>query len=210
MTSITARPILFSGPMIRAILNGEKTQTRRIASLAQCVNKKGCPYGDPGDLLWVRETWQAIHVSFDPETGLYDDFYTPKTIPKDNPSNWWAVRYAATDPEANDNKEDRGFSWRPSIFMPRWASRITLEIAAVRIERLQDISEDDARAEGITDGGCLNCGNSEPCGCASPEPSARDGFCCLWHQINGLNSWHANPWVWVVEFRVLSVAGVQS
>jgi hypothetical protein len=179
--------------MIRAILNGKKTQTRRIASLAQCVNKKGCPYGDPGDLLWVRETWQAIHVSFDPETGLYDDFYAPKTIPKDNPSNWWAVRYAATDPEANDNKEDRGFSWRPSIFMPRWASRITLEIAAVRIERLQDISEDDAQAEGcdpvVHPDGAVDCG------------TRKTTFARLWNTINGPESWDANPWVWVVEFH---------
>jgi hypothetical protein len=99
------------------------------------------------------------------------------------------------------DRSESGIRWRPSIHMPRWASRITLEIAAVRVERLQDISEDDARAEGITDGGCLNCGNPEPCECASPEPSARDAFCYLWHQIHGCNSWHTNPWVWVVEFH---------
>lgn len=69
------------------------------------------------------------------------------------------------------------------------------------IERLQDISEEDAAAEGISDGGCLNCGEPEPCGCADPKPDARDAFARLWHSINGEESWHANPWVWVVEFK---------
>jgi hypothetical protein len=88
------------------------------------------------------------------------------------------------------------------MFMPRWASRITLEITGVRVERLVDISEDDARAEGITDGGCLNCGESETnCGCLNPQPDARDSFIYLWESINGPGSWAANPWVWVVEFR---------
>lgn len=90
---------------------------------------------------------------------------------------------------------------RPSIHMPRWASRILLEVTSVRVERLQDISEADARAEGITDGGCTNCGNPEPCGCADPAPDARDAFCNLWQSINGDQSWIANPWVWVVEFK---------
>jgi hypothetical protein len=88
------------------------------------------------------------------------------------------------------------------MFMPRWAGRITLVITGVRVEQLQDISEDDARAEGITDGGCLECGESETnCGCINPQPDARDSFIHLWESINGPGSWAANPWVWVVEFR---------
>lgn len=85
--------------------------------------------------------------------------------------------------------------------MPRWASRILLEITDVRVERLNDISEEDARAEGIIDGGCLNCGEPEPCGCANPEPDATDAFAYLWQSIYGQENWNANPWVWVIEFN---------
>jgi hypothetical protein len=94
-----------------------------------------------------------------------------------------------------------GYKWVPSIHMPRWASRILLEITDVRVERLSDISEKDARAEGIIDGGCLNCGESEPCGCANPEPDATDAFAYLWQSIYGQENWNANPWVWVIEFK---------
>jgi hypothetical protein len=86
--------------------------------------------------------------------------------------------------------------------MPRWASRIALEITAVRVERLQEITEKDARAEGIIDGGCLNCGEHEPCGCNNPQPDARDSFVWLWDSINGKTCpWSSNPFVWVIEFR---------
>lgn len=77
----------------------------------------------------------------------------------------------------------------------------SLEITDVRVERIQDISEEQARAEGITDGGCTECGNHEPCGCANPSPSAIDSFSWLWESIYGRGSWDANPWVWVVEFK---------
>ncbi|MGU7800820.1 hypothetical protein ACV2ZF_26720, partial [Escherichia coli] len=91
--------------------------------------------------------------------------------------------------------------WTPSIHMPRWASRILLEITSVRVERLNAISEEDARAEGIIDGGCLNCGEPEPCGCANPVPDATDAFAYLWQSIYGQENWNANPWVWVIEFK---------
>ena len=197
------RPILFRAPMVRAILAGQKTQTRRIVNhpLAQaavrihsckgqsefdCILSDGgggiikCPYGAPGDRLWVRETWahERDGTSCPDDTGIL---------------------YRATDSGWDD--EDTGLRWRPSIFMPRWASRITLEITRVLVERLQEISDADARAEGIADGGCLNCGESEPCGCADPAPDARDAFAWLWQSIHGSNSWHANPFVWVIEFR---------
>lgn len=195
------RPILFSGPMVRAILEGHKTVTRRAISVkltnrfdeprgpadvaagypfVECDDGywpavNFCPYGQPGDRLWVRETF-----------AIYGD------------RKMAAIHYRADHPHHVGQK---GMGYKPSIHMPRWASRILLEIAAVRVERLHDISEEQARAEGITDGGCTNCGEHEPCGCDCPAPSAVDSFAHLWQQINGAESWDANPWVWVVELK---------
>lgn len=195
------RPVLFSGAMVRAILGGHKTQTRRVmkpvceipdalawheeTSVGLSFAKPGywranvggssytgrarCPYGVPGDRLWVRETFKLV------------DGERPE------------IYYRASDSEDGP--------WTPSIFMPRHLSRITLDVVNVRVERLQDITEQDSRAEGITDGGCLNCGKSEPCGCSSPKPDARDSYVHLWESIYGkVHPWHSNPWVWVVEF----------
>jgi len=190
------RPILFSAPMVRAILDGSKTQTRRVVKDAQPAgiglchwSKTGwahlrlsggcscqpvrCPYGIPGNQLWVRETFNG------------------------NAEVGYACR--ATEPDMN------GCPWRPSIFMPRAASRILLRITDVRVQRLQEISNEDARAEGISDGGCLSCGNSEPCGCNDPQPDPRDGFSWLWQSIHGSDGWHANPWVWVITFRRIAL-----
>ena len=88
--------------------------------------------------------------------------------------------------------------------MPRWALRLTLEVTDIRAQRVQEISEEDARAEGISDGGCLSCGKSEPCGCSNPRPDARDAFCWLWDSINAKRGYgfSVNPWVWAVTFRV--------
>ena len=173
------RPILFSAPMVRAILAGTKTQTRRVCKPAEaqgmtyvvnCMdgtwrNEEGdmpsfrCPHGVPGDRLWVRE------------------------------SHWWFKDEPA------------------SIHMPRWASRITLEVTGVRVERLQDISEADAIAEGIEQMPCevpdtklwrnYTPDNGWTPRVAMPQNSYRS----LWESINGQGSWDANPWVWVVEFR---------
>lgn len=197
------RPILFSGPMIRAILASTKSQTRRIVKPQpdsrpgmECTrvlfkNRKGdvvldeaaeakeprlcailCPYGQPGDRLWVRET----HM------------------------NWWKLDPA--NPEgprlfshvaayAADGYElEPGERWIPSIHMLRAASRILLEITAVRVERLQDISEADALAEGVPHSLNLPGGRF-----------ARENFEHLWWTINGDGSWESNPWVWVVEFE---------
>jgi hypothetical protein len=180
------RPILFSAPMVRAILAGTKTQTRRIVKKTEAVSfdEDGrlsflpCPYGQPRDLLYVREGFSYTHDCTKDDVGA--------------PVWYWA-----------DGNPDHGDFTRPkpSIHMPRWASRIMLEIISVRVQKLQNISEADSRAEGIIDGGCLNCGNPEPCGCDNPAPDARDSFCRLWQSINGELSWHENPWVWVVEFK---------
>lgn len=210
---MTDRPILFSAPMVRALLADTKTQTRRAVKPADwnfahtpefnidaatrrhewLARKAGepstfrwlpCPYGQRGDRLWVRESHWFFQDKHDPVTG-----YTPPVLTTED------VEYRA-------DGESTRHGWRPSIHMPRWASRITLNVTGVRVERLQAISEEDARAEGITDGGCLNCGNSElSCGCLNPRPDARDSFVDLWKSINGEESWNANPWVWVVEFE---------
>ena len=215
--------MIFNGEMVRAILDGRKTQTRRVMnpqpandiSRATFPNpdvvgwwcslrhKHGsttahfCPFGAVGDRLWVRETWQAIHDSVDEFGHVEERTYAP-SIPKEKDRYWHTV-YA--EHFGDENREDRGFPWRPAIHMPRWASRITLEITSVRVERLNDISEEDARAEGIIDGGCLNCGEPEPCGCVNPQPDATDAFAYLWQSIYGQENWDANPWVWVIEFR---------
>jgi len=173
---MTERPILFSAPMVRALLAGTKTQTRRAlrdgtwwtpehgvirmapAGLA-CTGfaHVACPYGKPGNRLWVRETW-AQH-------GL-------------------RAVYRAD----GDERPTGAGAWRPSIHMPRKLSRITLEVTGVRVERLQDISTSDCWAEGIP---------------SSPDVDPLHEYRDLWESINGTGSWDANPWVWVVEFKRL-------
>lgn len=194
---MTVRPILMSAPMVRAIIDGSKTQTRRVASKLvrhpdlgnlytpgalvlegepQHVIERACPYGRPGDRLWVREAW-APH-----------------------PQDPCTVFYRATV-EAETGFPVWSGPWRPSIHMPRRASRITLEITGVRVERLQDISEVDARAEGIDydpgEGGVFHVRSLA--GCCSD--TAAGSYRKLWEQINGPESWASNPWVWAVDFR---------
>lgn len=165
------RPIILSGPMVRAILAGAKTQTRRVVK-PQAMGQWGpvvpCPYGRPGDRLWVREAWRPVH-------GGYSDL---------------GARYRA------DFERDQTV-WRPSIHMPRWASRITLEVTGVRVERLQDISEADAQAEGSFEWA------AEQDTPVRDLDEARLVYLQLWQSINGPASWDADPWVWVVEFRRL-------
>jgi hypothetical protein len=213
------RPILFSAPMVRAILAGAKTQTRRVLKEQpqrdvwpfppmtendRALIVKRCPYGVPGDRLWVREAHWFFQDEHDPVTG-----YTPPVLTTED------VEYRA-------DGESTRHGWRPSIHMPRWASRITLNITGVRVERLQAISEDDARAEGChgpEDDVANNLPNCHRCagtglytafaanGGAMPDtdcdlcdtPAKR--FRLLWGSINGTESWDANPWVWVVEFQ---------
>ncbi|CAA0348542.1 morphogenetic protein [Klebsiella pneumoniae] len=209
---MTERGMIFNGEMVRAILDGRKTQTRRIVKLqpdedglAKVTNgpwvdtserNYRCPFGDVGDRIWVRETFQGPLFDYEQMEAYLEDssrFEKPEFC-----------QYAADGghrPEYQDADDNLRHGWRPSIHMPRWASRIMLEITDVRVERLNAISEEDARAEGIIDGGCLNCGEPEPCGCANPEPDATDAFAYLWQSIYGQESWNANPWVWVIEFK---------
>lgn len=210
------RPILFSAPMVRALLDGTKTKTRRAVKLNAAGRVKApgspknwhpddpdcaqaCPYGQPGDRLWVRETWNW----FDPEAipqarrGMRADF----TGRQGERQIEWCAAYSADGPLAYPGYEGRDH-WRPSIHMPRWASRITLEIVSVRVERLQDISEADAMAEGCTKNhNGYFWGGPHAVSSLKQMPTATGAYRDLWKSINGPSSWDANPWVWVVEFR---------
>jgi hypothetical protein len=185
---VTERPILFSAPMVRAILEGRKIQTRRVIQrtiegspykaswvlLPGCVNKRTppCPYGLPGDALWVRETWLT-------ESYAYNDL-KPSDL-----SGEETILYAAdADWSANKTVGRK----RVSLHMPRWASRLTLRITSTRLERLQDITESDCIAEG--------CGSPITRDCKKPK------FMALWESINGPGSWEENPYVWAITFRV--------
>lgn len=240
------RPILFSGAMVRALLDGTKTQTRRVVkpqperrNIEQIGNMLGfkkrqgdgfwlwpnarerilaeCPYGQPGDRLWVRETWQVARETLDYETGgEYDVFEWPDELGDPrlhlNGDARFGMKaglfYAADGEHKNpsvfynltgiDNKtilRPREITWRPSIHMPRWASRITLEITSVRVERLQNISRGDAMGEGC------------PFQNMAQGDDPRQWYAQLWDRLNGTGSWDANPWVWVIEFRPIEAQG---
>lgn len=231
------RPILFSGPMVRALLDGSKTQTRRIGK-TQCAvwtelsveysrhAKKGkvavathlaypngtarhgiceCPYGIPGDRLWVREAFRfpesldhlsPAQVGHKAISAGYPQPWCPTQFEADSsrrtPQEW---RDFVTPPQANDAGR-----LRVGMHMPRWASRITLEVTRVRVERLQDISEADAMAEGSPPSHPSIDRISREFGYAD---FPRSWYAQLWEQINGPGSWAANPWVWAIEFRRL-------
>jgi hypothetical protein len=205
MSEIKERPILFSAPMVRAILDGRKTVTRRPvkADWVQserapinnapglfhfwCSGEHVCPYGEPGQRLWVRETWYCDH-----DDVMRGPYLKPDDLDVSEAREDGTLVYAAdglTPYEADQP------IWKPSIHMPRWASRILLEITDVRVERLQDISRADIRAEG------LQC----PPELASDDvsPNYRDWYPAAWKELwnSTGGDWDANPWVWVVEFK---------
>jgi len=206
------RPILFSAPMVRALLAGTKTQTRRVVKMKphhqieerddgtpwpwmhdgerNADSWLACPYGQPGDRLWVRETWQGpllqeFEIDADP-----DWHYASHLHQYQNPEHCEYAADGGPKPEYTDADDVMRQGWRPSIHMPRWASRITLEVTGVRVERLQGISEADAIAEGVRNSLHLPGGRF-----------ARENFEHLWWTINGDGSWESNPWVWVIEFK---------
>ena len=201
MTKITERGMIFNGEMVRALLDGRKTQTRRI--IKDCtvgsdqiskfiqIEKKFigcypedvpelirecCPYGVPGDRIWVREAFRVHSRATDVATLVY----------KASERNSWTEQTRRV-PVAVCNKPATPEKWTPSLHMPRWASRILLEITGVRVERLRSMSQDDARAEGVI--------------AASGPMEAGLAFRELWDSIYGEESWKANPWVWVIEFK---------
>lgn len=203
-TTPRERPILFKPEMVRAILSGSKTQTRRIITPQDTTTEPGWmfyrrgktvygweegkdnefaailwagPYGSKGTRLWVRETWA-------PHEGRQHAYYYA-----DHPD--WRTSADGEDVDIN--------RWRPSIHMPRWACRLVLEVTEVRVERLQDISDEDVRAEGI---------RIERHPEESPEDYAMshvEAYAEAWDRINGARaSWDSNPWVWVVSFKPVS------
>lgn len=211
-----SRQILFTAPMVRAILDGSKTQTRRIGKCQKddatelaveysMHATRGevavatyrafpdggsarwglceCPYGIQGDRLWVRETFQFVHANSDGQRNTFSSA-TPFT---QHDYKW--IEYAAT-PKDNEPPP----KWKPSIFMPRWVSRITLEIVSVRVERLKTISPHDCFQEGVRCPGCDSSGH-EPC----VEMVGK--YKKLWESLNGKGSWKKNPWVWVITFK---------
>ncbi|HDH0408326.1 TPA: hypothetical protein PIO36_004458 [Klebsiella pneumoniae] len=228
MTKITERGMIFNAEMVRALLSGRKTQTRRIMKPQpepcprgghwwpsnvfktmlhvedEMQNGKGgwgglvgdaCPFGAVGDRIWVRETWGVVSHAFS-DDGLMIDWVPdrPATAIHEMPfGNGYYSGYAiyAADGDYtwgdDDGYEDGRSCWKPSIHMPRAASRILLEITDVRVERLRSMSQDDARAEGVI--------------AASGPMEAGLAFRELWDSIYGEESWKANPWVWVIKFK---------
>lgn len=259
------RPILMSAPMVRALLSGAKTKTRRIAKGAPhhdfeaeavmvhgqaCFGRRGqagttaetfhffmgeegelpalaCPYGVPGDRLWVRESCRAEELSRPPQTRAATRLERERLgrttmIELDEMDGIDGVRYAADDAWAKiENTPEAGEKWSalyhysgrgkagignqvPSIHMPRWASRLTLEITDVRVERLRDISEADAEAEGIREPSLgdlhlIDRGAASSVARAKAPPLVLWEF--LWKRVNGDSSWDANPWVWAISFK---------
>jgi hypothetical protein len=212
------KPILFSGPMVKAILEGHKTQTRRVIKprgvsddVAQWLHAmaKGvdmpCPY-KPGDRLWVRETFVLEKWEDEPKPPSDRPLFHEPENGEFEPEYWLWPHYKATDPapelcyedEENDDGEPK-CKWRPSIFMPRWASRITLEIINVRVERLKDIGRNDAKAEGVS-AIFTNSIDHFKRGVLNPYVA---NFSILWDSINDKRGfgWNFNPWVWVIEFK---------
>lgn len=198
------RPILFSGPMVRALLAGRKTQTRRVVkkswwgekdpnedtpSLLLASILRESPYGQPGDRLWVRETWRTE----------VDGFVFRADESERSTAEERTVRRVAP----TVGRDVYGPAWRPSIHMPRRACRLELEVTGVRVERLQEISEGDARAEGVEPFYEADMDGSGQ-RLDGPSHAYRVGYHDLWDSLNERRGfgWDTSPWVWVVSFRV--------
>lgn len=195
------RPILFSGPMVRAILDGHKTVTRRIMK-PQPTGTAGkswpearglCPFGSSGDRLWVRETWMPRAAPYGMESFSNGVIYAATPT-----GGGYAVHARESHADQIARLSKPGFTWRPSIHMPRWASRLTLEVVGVRVERLQEIDEADILAEGVTVDGVAKLTGTP----WADMPTLHHAWERLWDSINGDRaSWASNPWVWRIEFR---------
>lgn len=228
---IEEHPLLFSGEMVRAVLEGKKTQTRRILTVPwkgsmrtlpyepyyddydgklmfcdeygdwhDVATYQHCPYGRPGHRLWVKETWRPDERNSETLGGIR--FRADEAFVQIDNSKEAICRWLDLFKAGDIGKQLVDAKWRPSIFMPRWASRITLEVERIAVQRIQSISWHEIKAEGV----------------ACPEHDFESGFCCsecpvlretfrtLWDKINGerfdgWGAWEKNPWVWVIEFR---------
>lgn len=219
MSDVKERGILFSTPMVRALLEGSKTQTRRIVT-EKALNVRiedglvlhdyedgtyqlPCPFGVAGDRLWVRETFLPLRQT----SQLCDISEATYVCYLDGGQKFKNGEYCpqpASLGTPNANSWPRGSKWRPSIHLPRWASRITLEITAVQLEHLQDITPEGAIAEGCCPKGGNEWDKPEVYRAAAEKvggPYPRGVFAMLWDKINGPGSWKKNPWVWVVSFK---------
>lgn len=227
-TAVKERPILFSAPMVLAVLAGKKTVTRRVAKEIPkgvrqvCCGSDGlwrfsfsrrhqpwefdsggisCPYGDTGDLLWGRETWRPEERASDMVDGIRyraDNTFRPIENTQ-RAANLWLDAHGGIDAKNPER-------WRPSIFMPRWASRLAFVVEGSRLERLKDIDDSDAEAEGFawdTEPALYEDGSFSR---TLNDVSPAEGFARLWDELNASRgfSWESNPWVWRVEFRVVS------
>ncbi|HCQ8924142.1 hypothetical protein RAF29_21225 [Klebsiella pneumoniae] len=215
------RGMIFNGEMVRAILDGRKTQTRRPIKWKQTrfteigEREDGskwpwsedaehafdfwhpCPFGSVGDRIWVRETFQGPLFDFD-----LMDSYCKDSTPFEKSEFCVYKADGGPAPEFYDADDELHCCWRPSIHMPRWASRILLEITDVRVERLNAISEEDATAEGVPPAGSLL--PDYPGTFLTPKgdfATAKVAFQRLWESIYGEESWKANSWVWVISFK---------
>ncbi|QLV92607.1 hypothetical protein HV270_11085 [Citrobacter freundii] len=230
---MTERGMIFNGDMVQALLDGRKTQTRRIMAiqpehselgLRRVIDSKnvrdngkyfwsqsdarglkmrskvfGCPYGEVGDRIWVRETYQGPLFDFDQM-----DAYCKDSTPFEKAQFCIYKADGKPAPEFFDADDNLHCCWRPSIHMPRWASRILLEITDVRVERLNAISQADAIAEGAPPSHpSIDCVSQEY---GFPDFS-RSWFGQTWQHIYGEESWQANPWVWVIEFKRIEGGG---
>jgi hypothetical protein len=234
------RPILFSTPMVQAIMGGNKTQTRRVVKpqptglpCGKCVSSTDkedigtygfadgeritasikCPYGQIGDVLWVREAWRLISWDFEDGSAFIDyKEGMPIWIDLDEDGEEWLLNQVELLEKkgcisAESMDEDghyqvlKHFPWKPSIHMPKAAARIFLRITDIRVERLQDISEEDAIAEGIGNAENGRMGYKDYLDSDSATFHAKQSFESLWQSINGAESWDENPWVWVITFE---------
>ncbi|HCE8859447.1 TPA: hypothetical protein NHV36_004673 [Klebsiella michiganensis] len=234
---MTERGMIFNSEMVRAILDGRKTQTRRIVKPQPDISSKDnlsgvwldkplnglllpkiqdiaihCPFGMSGDQIWVRETWATLGnedgccVDWEDNLCKGDErsaarIYRASCEQRPGDYSLWSIPDDAYwKPHTKDHKFEG--AWRPSIHMPRWASRILLEITNVRVEQLNVISERDAQAEGVAklQGGFWQ--HYQP-SWTQHQLSARGSFVTLWKSIYGEESWNSNPWVWVIEFKRL-------
>lgn len=185
------KPILFSGEMVRAILEGRKTQTRRVV-INRMIGSEWKPYsyGQPGDRLWVRETFQFVQANSDGQRNTF------RSATRFTQHDYRWIEYAATPKDKEPPP-----TWRPSIFMSRWACRLVLEIVRVCVERVQDITSADAKAEGVT----LNPDYVTQKVYGDPDGGWRYEYRKLWDSLNAKRGfgWIKNPWVWVIEFKPL-------
>lgn len=242
MTSPKESPILFSTEMVKAIFNGQKTQTRRILnpqpenlikefelhnfetieeweignvledessgdfeirkSNYEWIADLKNPFGAPGDILWVRESHKRYRIENNYYFQFFDDFIIERYFKKFSIDQ--LKRWKLSGKKAKD--------LIPSIFMPKEAARIWLEVESIRVERLQDISEEDAIAEGVGSGFQMNSGwpdyqHIKNGICELTQDTARMSYATLWDSINGEEGWNKNPWIWAINFKVLSTTG---